>query len=191
MKTCLKCQVEKPLSEFYAHPKMKDGYLNKCKDCVRLYSKLSAEKKSTNPKWVESERTRHREKYHRLGYREKHRPTPEMKKQIIGNYRKRYPEKIKCGLIAKGVNPPGMHAHHWSYNEVHGKDVFFLTVKEHNLIHRHMKYDQSVFMYRKLSGELLNTRKKHENHIKKIFKLNGLNYGKSETRIHRGSNPGG
>lgn len=35
MKKCRKCGKELPLEEFYAHPKMLDGHLNICKDCVK------------------------------------------------------------------------------------------------------------------------------------------------------------
>jgi len=37
-KSCFSCLRPLPLSEFYVHPDMKDGHLNKCKACVKAYA---------------------------------------------------------------------------------------------------------------------------------------------------------
>lgn len=64
----------------------------------------------------------------------------------------------------------GNHLHHWSYNIEHAKDVIELSIKDHATAHRFMVYDQERKMYRKLTGELLDTKEGHENYIKQHFK---------------------
>lgn len=45
MKKCFKCQKEKQLNEFYVHARMKDGHLNKCKDCAKKDAKIGTIKR--------------------------------------------------------------------------------------------------------------------------------------------------
>lgn len=66
-KQCFKCGIKKDLGEFYAHPHMLDGHLNKCKECTKHDVSVRANYlQATNPAWVQAERDRGREKYRRL-----------------------------------------------------------------------------------------------------------------------------
>lgn len=167
-KKCFKCEKEKMLDEFYVHKRMKDGRLNKCKDCTKKDTNSRHNVLITDPVWKESEKERHRQKYHRLGYKEKHKPTKEKKKEIMKRYYERYPEKIKSRLVKQKVED-GYNRHHWSYREEHVDSVLLLTIADHNLLHRYLVYDQERMMYRRSDNNiLLDTKETHLNYFNEI-----------------------
>ena len=176
MKRCFKCGVEKPINEFYKHKAMKDGYLNKCKECTKQDSKDRIEIKKQDPDWQERERERSREKYHRLNYKNKY--PSHASSEPMRKYREQYPEKYYATSQINNAKRDGKitvenEAHHWSYKSEHALDVLDLTTQEHNLFHRYLVYDTELFMYRTLKGVLLDSKQQHMNYFE-VIKMENL-----------------
>ncbi len=172
MKKCFKCGIWKTLDRFYKHPQMGDGHLNKCIRCAKNDVRDREKILKENPNWVKKERKRHREKYYRLNYKEKHKPTASYKKAMMKAYRNKYPEKYFAkNRVQRMVTPSGFEKHHWSYNEEHYKDIIFLTRKDHSKLHRYTIYDQERMMFRSLEGILLDTKEEHLRYYKVISGL--------------------
>lgn len=145
-KKCFKCGKLKPRSDFYAHPRMGDKLLGKCKDCTRRDSKSQYHKKMRDPSWLQKERLRVRKK--------------------AALFSIRFPEKKLAAQALHSVPILSEVRHHWSYLPEHRTDVLHITVSEHHKAHRFMVYDQERMQYRTLDGVLLDSKESHETYIR-------------------------
>ena len=111
MKECFKCKRHLPLDEYYKHPQMGDGHLNKCKDCTKSDSEKRRKIKEQDPLWVLSERKRHREKTRRYlaqGKKFLSKDTYARTKK----FRDENPEKYKAhGLVNRALRSGKLHRH--------------------------------------------------------------------------------
>lgn len=139
MKTCFKCGLTKPLSEFYKHPQMGDGHLGKCKECTNHDTRANVAMRSEQ--YAEYERRRFQ--------------TPERKayaKKQQEIYRARHPEKymarnkfrraVRDGLIVCQPcvdcgSTENVHGHHEDYS--HPLDVTWLCRACHWQRHAELK----------------------------------------------------
>lgn len=159
-KVCIKCGLYKPLEDFYKHPKTKDGRFGKCKSCTIADSRRNYLEKSSKEGFYARERKRGKEKYLRLGYKNRKQNHKETK-----NVSKR--------LHVQGINTKGLEIHHWNYELL--LSVFLLPAKAHKLIHKYLIYDEGtkLFFYER---KLLRTKEEHREVINEIFRKNEVEY---------------
>ena len=86
MKTCFKCGLEKPRSEFYAHRRMADGLLGKCKACTKADMRVD---RTTKPRVREYDRQRAAQP-HRAALRGR----------VTKEWRAKHPERAKAQQVA-------------------------------------------------------------------------------------------
>ena len=134
MKNCKDCRIQKNISEFYRHPKMKDGHLNKCIECVkkRIHKywqdgrgKIVDKKRQQKParkEWQRQQSARMRIK-HAAKYKVR---------GIWWNWFKNHKDVKtdcqKCGSAEK------IEAHHCDYNKP--LEIMWLCCKHHKEWHR-------------------------------------------------------
>lgn len=166
-KECFKCKTLKPLSDFYKHKGMLDGLLGKCKSCTKEDAKKQTEINTSTPEGLEKERERHRNKYHRLGYKESqkewNKDKPWKNLSVYKGLRKKYYKHLSRDF----------ELHHWNYNEEYLKDVFILNIRDHKNLHNTLLLDIEKRLFYLEDGTYLDTKEKHKDYIKQLnIKIN-------------------
>ncbi len=143
MKECFKCQTVKPLSEFYKHPQMGDGHLNKCKECTKKDSDENFKRKMQDPDWQIKERERQRKKEEarrQKGLVKKYKRKPisaAERKAIYGEYM----SAIQLGKIipqpCQVCGKEKAQGHHEDYSKP--LDVVWLCSRHHADRHIHLR----------------------------------------------------
>jgi hypothetical protein len=151
-KVCFKCNIIKPLDNYYKHKAMADGHLNKCKVCAKLDVKKRADILYACPKELEKERIRSREKYHRLNYKEKckkwKKNKPWTKSQTYKNLSRKY------------KTPKGYELHHWNYNML--DEVIIMNRREHRKLHQLIELDLKRLVFKvKADGKYIESKLEH------------------------------
>lgn len=126
-KICFKCKQEKPLGEFYKHPRMADGRLNKCKACNRR------DVAENRLKRIEYYREYDRKRGARSGFNVSKDPTKmrARSKAIRAIRSGKIPRPERCAACAERTR---LHAHHDDYTKP--LEVIFLCPVCHKERHR-------------------------------------------------------
>jgi hypothetical protein len=156
-KKCIRCGIDKELNDFYAHPQMRDGHLNKCKECCKEVADIREKGLRKNEDFCEKERLRSKERYYRLNYKEIQFEQKKLKSYINGTY-KNLSRDLK---LSSNENP-----HHWNYALL--EDVIILNKKFHRFIHRYLILNEETLMFTTKDGEVLDSKEKHLEFIEKI-----------------------
>jgi hypothetical protein len=135
-KKCFKCGAEKPLTEFYKHPRMADGHVNKCKKCNKADVRENRETKVEYYKEYDVKR-----------YAED--PSVRLRISKVSKlWREKYPERYKAHTAVSNAVRAGkltknpcvvcgtlnnLHAHHEDYSKP--LEVLWLCAEHHRAHH--------------------------------------------------------
>ena len=127
-KTCFKCNTEKPLSEFYGHPKMSDGHLGKCKTCTKFDVSKNRDDKIG---------------YYREYDKRRYKEDPRVRERISKRDKKKYAASSRLNLlVSRGKIERGAceicgkenaEGHHEDYDRP--EDVIWLCRRHHAWLH--------------------------------------------------------
>lgn len=115
MKTCFKCNIKKPLTDFYKHKMMLDGHLNKCKQCAKNDIFNHRHFSDQREKILAYDRARgNRQSYdYFVKYNEKYPKKYKAKSQVNNALRSKKLLKEPCEICGKTK----VHGHHDDYDK--------------------------------------------------------------------------
>ena len=133
-KECFKCGQTKTIGEFYAHPRMADGHLNKCKECVKHDVRVNRERRWMQ--YAEYERKRAK-KPERKEAAKRYQARMRVRNQDKYHARNLVASAVKCGRLAKkpceSCGAVEAEAHHEDYSKP--LDVTWLCFRCHRAAH--------------------------------------------------------
>ena len=158
---CSKCGIKKGVDDFHRNSQKPDGRDHRCKECKRDYDKFNYDRNVPSPEFVEKRRISRRVSYHKLGHKGLHNFANKVSKTLLPN--------VCRDLKSKENHPPGTELHHWNYNKEFVRDVIPLHRVTHRRIHKKIKFDEPLQIFRTLDDVLLDTKEKHLSHISQFF----------------------
>lgn len=135
-KTCFKCNRELSLDSFYKHSEMKDGRLNKCKECTRGDARSHRRSEKSREKVLAYDRARgnRQSNQYRADHRAKNQKEYKARQKLSNAIRsKKVVRGVRCEHC--GVDAP-LHGHHHDYDKP--LSVIWLCVPCHRQIHAFM-----------------------------------------------------
>ncbi|MDP4224744.1 MAG: hypothetical protein Q8910_00040 [Bacteroidota bacterium] len=130
-KKCFKCGLTKDIAEFYKHDKMKDGHLNKCKECTKIDVRKNYY--DNHDHYMEYENRRNQEEYRKAN-----------QLKYARNKRSKHPERSRIYVAVERAVKSGklipqpclicgtenrVQAHHKDYNKPF--DITWLCIRCH------------------------------------------------------------
>ncbi len=155
-KRCFKCGEIKPLSEFYKHPEMLDGHVNKCKECNKkdvIENRLKREDYYKAYDRLRSTLPHRKEAKSEYGKREE---VKERKRKLVPKdpltAKKRkdaavaVSNAVRDGRMSREpcfiCGNPDTQGHHPDYDRVY--DVVWLCTKHHGEVHRDYNHESDA-----------------------------------------------
>jgi len=114
MKQCFKCKKDKPLNDFYKHPKMADGRVNKCKECNKLDVRENRKRRIEYYRAYDNQRGSRQTEEYRRRYKANN-PIKNGARTMVGNAIRDGKLKKPDTCEACGDNHRRIHGHHDDY----------------------------------------------------------------------------